>query len=132
MTNDNFKKRTSALRIPAHIYEKYDDIVKSCKSCQKYHPAPTRSRVSGMRATKLGDLLFIDHVEIRREGKSWLVLIVTDAASNLMWAGPHPAGTGYTIKNTIKLLNLCFDQWQIKPGAIVGDSYFMSRRWMNW
>ena len=39
---ENFKRRTSALEIPADIYRLYDEIVKGCESCQKFHPAPER------------------------------------------------------------------------------------------
>ena len=62
MSTEQFKRRTSALRIPAHIYVKYDDIVKECETCQKSKVAPSRSRISGMRSEVFGEL-FIDHGE---------------------------------------------------------------------
>ena len=64
MNPTNFKHRTSKLQIPKEIYDKYETIWKSCPSCQKFQHAPERSRVSGMRAEKFGDLWFIDHVDI--------------------------------------------------------------------
>ena len=54
MSTVNFKKRTSALQIPKDIYAMCEDVVTSCASCQKHAPAPTRSKVTGMRAVALG------------------------------------------------------------------------------
>ena len=50
MNLQNFKARTSMLRIPQKIYDAYEKIVKCCESCQRFHQAPERSRISGMRA----------------------------------------------------------------------------------
>ena len=35
MSTEQFKKRTSALKIPAKIYEEYEKVVKQCDTCQK-------------------------------------------------------------------------------------------------
>ena len=35
MSTDQFKKRTSALKLPKDIYDKYESIVKSCDTCSK-------------------------------------------------------------------------------------------------
>jgi len=64
MSSANFRKRTSALKLPKDILESYDQIVNECISCQKYVQAPTRSKVTGMRATTFGDLWFLDHFDI--------------------------------------------------------------------
>ena len=65
--------------------------MKSCESCNKHAPAPTRSRITGMRATNFGDLWFIDHVGIRVDKKIiYEVLVLIDAASNLVWARAQP------------------------------------------
>ena len=50
LSTEQFKKRASALKIPAKIYEEYDKVVKQCDTCQKSKIAPSRSRVSGMRS----------------------------------------------------------------------------------
>ena len=44
-----------------------------------------------MRAEEFGDLWFVDHVDVHVEDKLWQILVITDAMSNLLWAGPHPA-----------------------------------------
>ena len=38
MTTEQFKKRTSALRLPQAIYDLYDEAVKSCEVCLKSDP----------------------------------------------------------------------------------------------
>ena len=43
----------------------FDDVVKKCEACYRNQPAPSRSRITGMRAESFGDLLFIDHGEVR-------------------------------------------------------------------
>ena len=121
MNLENFKRRTSALRLPKEIYDKYEKIVKACESCQRFHKAPERSRISGMRAQNFGSLIFVDHVDLSIDGRLYVVLVVVDAASNLIWAGPqknkeHP--------ETIAAMDECFFEWKIRPYAICGDNYF--------
>lgn len=48
MSTEQFKRRTSALKLPKEIYEKYDSIVKQCETCEKAKVAPTRAKVSGI------------------------------------------------------------------------------------
>eukprot|EP00975_Prorocentrum_lima_P018134 3820543-Prorocentrum_lima.AAC.1 len=43
-------------------------------------PDPSRSKVFGIRATSLGDLLFIDHVELNTRG---CLLYTSDAADDM-------------------------------------------------
>ena len=50
LNTQNFKKRTSALKIPKDIIDMWEEVVKECPACQKNAPAPERSRVTGMRA----------------------------------------------------------------------------------
>ena len=76
-----FMKRTSALNLPKHIYQRYETIVKKCESCQKSKPAPERSKVTGMRAMHFGDLIFVDHTDINVDDSHYLCLIIVDAAS---------------------------------------------------
>ena len=61
MSTEQFRKRTSALKIPEDIYAKYDLIVKQCDACQKEKKGPSRSKISGMRSEVFGDLTFVDH-----------------------------------------------------------------------
>eukprot|EP00975_Prorocentrum_lima_P050046 10479052-Prorocentrum_lima.AAC.1 len=64
--------------------ELYDEVVKGCEQRQRRHPSPPRSRITGMRATTLGELLFIDHVDLTYEKKRYAVLVVVDAMSNFV------------------------------------------------
>ena len=59
MSTEQFRKRTSALKIPEDIYAKYDLIVKQCDTCQKEKKGPSRSKISGMRSEVFGDLTFV-------------------------------------------------------------------------
>ena len=65
MAPKSFRHRTSALKLPKEVYDKYVEICKKCEHCQKKHVGPSRSRVSGLRAHSFGDLVFIDHAEVK-------------------------------------------------------------------
>jgi hypothetical protein len=65
MSTRQFRLRTSELHLPEAIYKNFDDIVNKCETCQKHKPAPPRSRISGLRATNFGDLMFVDHGTIK-------------------------------------------------------------------
>ena len=89
MSAEQFKRRTSALRIPAHIYDRYESMVKQCDTCQKSKVAPSRSRISGMRSEVFGELTFIDHGETPVSPTSKLVfLLIYDGATTLTTAYP--------------------------------------------
>ena len=64
MSTEQFKQRTSALKIPAKVYEEYDKVVKKCDTCQKSIIAPSRSRISGMRSETFGEKTFVDHGDL--------------------------------------------------------------------
>ena len=78
--------------IPKKIYKLYDEVVKNCETCGKTHPAPPRSKVSGLRSESFGDLIFIDHTEFslihkvddKEIKQHFLVLILVDGVSNLL------------------------------------------------
>ena len=61
MSTAQFKKRTTRLDIPGRIYDLYQQAVKRCPFCNSVKPRPERSRVSGLRAEEVGDLIFLDH-----------------------------------------------------------------------
>ena len=48
MTTEQFKRRTSALKLPKQIYDKFDQITKSCDTYSKAKIAPSRAKVSGI------------------------------------------------------------------------------------
>ena len=64
MSTEKFKRRTSALKIPASIYELYEKVTKQCETCQKQKVAHSRVKVSGIRSETFGELTFADHGEV--------------------------------------------------------------------
>eukprot|EP00975_Prorocentrum_lima_P068751 12922369-Prorocentrum_lima.AAC.1 len=50
---ETFKRCTNRLDIPQDIYQTHGEPVAACP--QKHAPAPSRSEVTGTRATSLGD-----------------------------------------------------------------------------
>ena len=89
MSPAQFRKGTSELALPDEVYQKYEQMVKSCKFCSDATPPPSRSRFTGLRAINVGDLVFADHAEIHHEDQTYLVLLILDGATNLRWARPH-------------------------------------------
>jgi hypothetical protein len=65
MSPTQFRKRTSQLALPDTVYEKYEKVCKGCSVCAKPSTAPSRSRISGIRADNFGDLIFVDHAELK-------------------------------------------------------------------
>ena len=86
MTPNSFRHRTSALKLPKEVYDKYEEVCKKCEHCQTKHARPSRSRVSGLRANNFGDLVFIDHAEVKIREYKCVVLSVVDAATSFLAA----------------------------------------------
>ena len=113
MSAEQFKRRTSALRIPAHIYDRYESMVKQCDTCQKSKVAPSRSRISGMRSEVFGELTFIDHGETPVSPTSKLVfLLIYDGATTLTTAYPVESKGD---KETVSCLLHYFETYQLMP-----------------
>ena len=126
MSIKQFKKRTSALKLPKDpkdIYDKYEPIVKSSDTCSKAKIAPSRSKVSGIRSEVFGELSFIDHGEVPINPASKLqFLLIFDGATFLT--------TAYVVQNrtdslTISHLQEYFETYQLNPKYIVADQAFM-------
>ena len=122
MSSDQFRKRTSALKIPEEIYQNYDLIVKQCETCQGVKKGPSRPKVSGMRSEVFGDLTFIDHAEVQlNERFKIMFLIIYDGATQLMTSFPCETKSE---DETIGYLMDYFDLYQLNPKYIVGDQGF--------
>ena len=87
------------LGLPGEIYDKYDRILKGYRVCSPSVPIPPRARIVELRASSFGDLIFVDHEEIKFGSKAFLALVIIDGASNLLWAtaltsleAPEPLG----------------------------------------
>ena len=65
MTTVQFKRRTSALKLPKEIYDKFDQITKSSDTCSKAKIAPSRAKVSGIRSEVLVNLLSLTMEKFR-------------------------------------------------------------------
>ena len=74
------------LGLSGEIYDKYDRIVNGCRVCSTSVPMSPRARITGLRASSFGDLIFVDHEEIKPGNKAYLDLVIIDGASTLLWA----------------------------------------------
>ena len=123
MSTDQFKRRTSALKLPKEIYERYDLITKQCETCQKSKIAPSRAKVSGIRSEVFGEFTFIDHGEVPLSANRKLqFLLIFDGATSLT--------TSYVVQTTsdaetIKFLVEYFETYQLNPKYTVADQAFM-------
>ena len=129
MSPAQFRRRTSMLGLPGEIYDKYDKIFRTCRVCSTSVPTPPRARVAGLRASSFGDLIFVDHEEIKFGSKAYLALVIIDGATNLLWA------TALTSLEAPETLN-AFRQWNEEnnciPKGIVGDQAFFTDQFMSY
>ena len=85
---------------------------------------PPRAKISGIRASVFGDVIFVDHCEIElKKKKKYVVLLVLDGATNLLWA---TAQNSLDKKETLVHLREWNEQNNSIPNAIVGDEAFFS------
>ena len=126
MNTLQFKQRTSALKLPASVYQRYDQIVKSCEVCQKVKGTPARSKISGMRAEVFGELIFIDHGEVREGEQTYLFFLILDGATNLVTAFVQKTATDAETQENFREH---MHQLQFRPKAVVGDQAFHTPSW---
>ena len=100
-----------------------------CRVCSTSIAPPPRARVSGIRATNFGDVIFVDHAEIQLRKGKYVVLLVLDGASNLLWATSQ---TSLSNKETIQALRLWTDENHCMPKAIVGDEAFFQENCLTY
>ena len=77
--------------------------------CSTSIAPPPRARISGIRATKFGDVIFVDHAEIQMRKNTYMVLVL-DGATNLLWA---TAQSSLNSKETIQALRVWTDEKQL-------------------
>ena len=117
-------KNSSMLNLPDRIYEKYEDVYNKCRVCSMSVAPPPRAKISGIRASVFGDVIFVDHCEIElKKKKKYVVLLVLDGATNLLWA---TAQNSLDKKETLVHLREWNEQNNCIPRAIVGDEAFFS------
>ena len=107
MSPTQFRRRTFMLGLPDSVYEKYEDMYNQCRVCSTSIAPPPRARVSGIGATNFGDVIFVDHAEIQLGKSKYVVLLVLDGASNLLWG---TAQSSLNNKETIQALRLWSDE----------------------
>ena len=129
MSPTQFRRRTSMLGLPDSVHEKYEDMYKKCRVCSTSIAPPPGARVSGIRATHFGDVIFVDHAEIQLRKSKYVVLLVLDGASNLLWA---TAQSSLSNKETIQALRLWTDENHSMPKAIVGDEAFFQEDFLTY
>ena len=112
------------LGLPGEIYDKYDRIVKGCRVCSVCVPTSPRARIAGLRASSFGDLIFVDHEEIKFGNKAYLALVIIDGASNLLWA------TANTSLETLGAFRQWMEENNCVPKGIVGDQAFFTDQFM--
>eukprot|EP00435_Cladocopium_sp_Y103_P060445 s116_g22.t1 len=120
MSPTQFRRRTSMLGIPDSVHEKHEDVVNKCRVCSTSVAPPPRARVSGIRSSNFGDVIFGDYAEITLKKNKYIVLLVLDGASNLLWA----TAQNLMNKETIQALRSWTDENHCMPKAIVGDEAF--------
>ena len=96
--------------------------------CSTSIAPPPRARVSGIRASNFGDVIFVDHAEIMLRSNKYMVLLVLDGATNLLWA---VAPSSLSNKETIQCLRLWTDENNCMPKAIVGDEAFFQEDFLT-
>ena len=129
MSPAQFRRRTSMLGLPGEIYDKYDRIVKGCRVCSTSVPTPPRARIAGLRASSFGDLIFVDHEEIKFGTKAYLALVIIDGASNLLWA---TALTNLEAPETLGAFRQWTEENNCVPKGIVGDQAFFTPQFMSY
>ena len=128
MSPTQFRRRTSMLGLPDSVYEKYEDMYNKCRVCSTSIAPPPSARVSGIRATNFGVVIFVDHAEIQLRKSKYVVLLVLDGASNLLWA---TAQSSLNDKETIQALRLWSDENNCMPKAVVGDEAFFQEDFLT-
>ena len=129
MSPTQFRRRTSMLNLPERIYEKYEDVFNKCRVCSMSVAPPPRAKISGIRASVFGDVVFVDHCEIELKNKKYVVLLVLDGATNLLWA---TAQNSLENKETLTPLRSWNEQNNCIPKAIVGDEAFFSDEFLEY
>ena len=128
MSPTQFRRRTSMLGLPDPVYEKFEDMYNKCRVCSTSIAPPPRARISGIRSTNFGDVIF-DHAEIQLSKNKYMVLLVLDGATNLLWA---TAQNSLNNKETIQALRLWTDEHSCMPKAIVGDDAFFQEDFLTY
>lgn len=109
------------LSLPDSIYQKYEDVVQKCRVRSTSIAPPPRAKIRGIRASNFGDVIFVDHAEIGMRKNKYVILLVLDGSTNLLWA---TAQSSLNNKDTIRCPRMWSDENNCMPKVIVGDEAF--------
>ena len=76
---------------------------------------------------EIGDLIFVDHEEIKFGNKAYLALVIIDGASNLLWA---TALTSLEAPETLGAFRQWTEENNCVPKGVVGDQAFFTDQFM--
>ena len=79
------------------------------------------SKISGYRSHVFGEVLFVDHAELKYAGKRFCVLLILDGATSLLSVYPQ---TSILAESTLAQLRSWMYDHNCKPVNIVADMYF--------
>ena len=120
MSTSQFKKRTTYLDLTGKVYDLHQHVVTTCPFCNSTKPRPDRSRVSGLWAEEVGDLIFLDHGSTKIGHKTDGLLIVLDGETSHLTAYPCES----TSLHQKSFPNFWTDTFQMNPKAICAEMAF--------
>ena len=123
-----FTYRTSALKRPPSIYGASQRVVERCEHCQLKGTLPSRSRLSGLRATTFGDWAFLDHAEVKILRTKYIVLLIVDAATSLLAAYPQKTTSA---DETLDNFREWMETYQCTPKTICADMAFTADKFAS-
>ena len=129
MSPTQSRRRTSMLGLPDSVYETFEDMCSKCRVCSTSIAPPPRARISGIWSTNFGDVIFVDHADIHLRKSKYMVLLVLDGATNLLWA---TAQNSLNNKETIQALRLWTDEHNCLPKSTVGDEAFFQEDFLTY
>ena len=111
MSSAQFRRCDSELCLLEGVKHLFDSIVRDCEICLKTKPAPPRSRFSGVRAKNFGDVVFMDHCEIKHMSKRRQLFLALDGATSLLGELPKKPKWEYP----------CCEEWSWRQAARLTD-----------
>jgi hypothetical protein len=88
-------------------------------------PPLQRSKVSGLREYNFGDIVFVDHADVRFRSETYIVCIVVDGAATCLTAfDPRTKDSHETVQCLMAWMNTC----HCTPQSICADMAFHSTK----
>ena len=123
MSPAQFRHRTSSLRLPEEAHEQYKEVVQGCEHCRMKKPPLQRSKISGLRADSFGDLIFIDHTDVKIRSETYTVFIIVDGATTFVTAFAPRTEDSH---DTVQCLMEWMDTFHCTPLSGCADMAFQS------